>query len=68
MFSANLTAAPRACEWKNQLEMTLLIQTGDLVDRGPNALEAFECLQHLQTTAFNFQAQVIRLLGSKLNN
>jgi hypothetical protein len=43
---------------------TVLVQMGDLVDRGPQALEAYECMQHLQRTAPDFDSKVVRLIGS----
>jgi hypothetical protein len=54
----------KQCEWKRGLERVLLVQTGDVVDRGRFATECFECLQHLQATAERFGHQVIRLLGN----
>lgn len=66
LFAANITTAPTACEWKAQEVPTLLVQMGDMVDRGPGALESLECLRHLQATASDFNSKVVRLLGSKL--
>lgn len=65
LFAANITTAPTACEWKSQDVSTLLVQMGDMVDRGPGALESLECLRHLQATAADFNSKVVRLLGSK---
>lgn len=65
LFAANITTAPTACEWKSQVVSTLLVQMGDMVDRGPGALESLECLRHLQATAADFNSKVVRLLGSK---
>ncbi len=42
---------------------TLLVQVGDIVDRGPQATEAWECLKHLQATSPEGSA-VVRLVGN----
>jgi hypothetical protein len=42
----------------------LFVQNGDIVDRGPNASEAWLCLKHLQDTAPTHGSEVIRLLGN----
>lgn len=53
------------CEWREKKgDSVLLVQTGDVVDRGRFATECFECLQHLQATAENFGHRVVRLLGN----
>ena len=54
----------KQCEWKNNGDSILLIQTGDVVDRGRFATECFLCLQHLQNTAEKYGNQVIRLIGN----
>jgi hypothetical protein len=64
LFHANITMFKDKCEWKNQQVGTLLVQVGDIVDRGPNALEAWLCLDHLQKTAHTFNSKVVRLIGS----
>ena len=46
---------------------TLLVQMGDIVDRGNGSFEAWNCLRHLQSTASQYNAQVIRLIGSNIN-
>ena len=47
-----------------QAKQTILVQVGDIVDRGPSALEAFLCLKHLQKTAPEFNGEVVRLFGN----
>lgn len=66
LFAANITTSTEGCDWKRQDVPTLLVQMGDMVDRGPGALESLECLRHLQATAADFNSKVVRLLGSKL--
>lgn len=65
LYHANITADKSSCVWKKQPVKTLLVQVGDLVDRGPGALESFACLRKLQTEASKFNGTVVRLLGSK---
>lgn len=65
LFYANLTKERHSCEWRRQPTHTILVQMGDLVDRGPGALPALECLRKLQAEAEGFNAKVIRLLGSE---
>ena len=65
LYHANITADKSSCVWKKQPVKTLLVQVGDLVDRGPGALESFACLRKLQTEAPKFNGTVVRLLGSK---
>jgi len=67
LYSANITKEHWKCDWKPQNKKLLLIQMGDLVDRGGGALESWECLQKLQRTALENNAEVVRLLGSKLH-
>ncbi len=64
LFAANITSSLQSCQWKKQETTTLLVQMGDMVDRGAGALESLECLRHLQSTASDNNAQVVRLLGS----
>ena len=59
------TGSKLQCAWREKNgESVLLIQTGDVVDRGRFATECFQCLQHLQATAEMFGHRVIRLLGN----
>jgi hypothetical protein len=43
---------------------TILIQTGDVVDRGPNSLELIEDLMRLQKEAARARGQVIAMVGN----
>lgn len=53
------------CNWNNNTSKKfLLIQTGDVVDRGPATIECFNCLKSLQATAISKSHKVIRLLGN----
>lgn len=69
LYQANITTAKDACEWRAQgssaEDGVVLVQMGDLTDRGPGALEVLECLRVLQKQAPNFNSKVIRLIGSK---
>ena len=63
LFHANLTSSPDSCSWKPQTSSVLLVQMGDIVDRGPQATEAWECLSHLQSSASE-GGKVVRLIGN----
>ena len=53
-----------SCRWIEQNPAgTILIQVGDIVDRGAEAYEAWICLEELQNTATG-NNKVIRLLGN----
>ncbi|HEY6457321.1 MAG TPA: metallophosphoesterase [Steroidobacteraceae bacterium] len=43
---------------------TILIQTGDVVDRGPNSLEIIQDLMRLQKEAARLHGQVIAMVGN----
>jgi hypothetical protein len=45
---------------------TTVIQMGDVIDRGPRSLDAFECLNALQRH-ISVGNKIIRLVGSKFN-
>jgi hypothetical protein len=53
------------CAWapKQPAGGTLLVQVGDIVDRGPKATEAWNCLKALQDTAPS-GSEVVRLVGN----
>ena len=76
LYYANITTSIDKCEWKSQdlninnnySNNTLLVQVGDIVDRGPGATESQNCLKYLQSTASSFNSKVVRLLGSNNNN
>ncbi len=78
LFAAGITPDISTCSWKHKENMqfatktntstgTLIIQMGDVVDRGKKSLEAFNCLQYLQESASlsSVDDRVIRLVGSK---
>lgn len=64
LYQAGVLARPEECSWRALgNESVLLVQMGDIVDRGPGATEAWACLHRLQTTAPR-GSQVVRLLGN----
>lgn len=55
------------CTWAAQPgKGTLLVQMGDIVDRGPDALGAWECVKSLQANAPENSA-VVRLVGNHVS-
>ena len=67
LHASGITTSNDKCEWKSQGdEGVVLVQQGDLVDRGPQAWEALQCLKHLQSEAPKFSSKVVRLIGSKI--
>eukprot|EP01036_Dinobryon_divergens_P036455 gene36455-47466_t len=64
LFLANITVSDTNCEWKSQSVKTLLVQMGDIVDRGNGSTLAWRCLRHLQASAAQHNGQVVRLLGN----
>lgn len=54
------------CRWNPKLkdDPVIFVQMGDIVDRGPHAFEAYQCLQRLQQTAGEANSEVIRLIGN----
>jgi len=73
LYQANITTAINKCEWRSQelltsnsySNRTILVQVGDVVDRGSGTTASKNCLKHLQATAKSYNSKVIRLLGSK---
>lgn len=69
LYQANITKSRDSCIWKSQgdgaNDGVVLVQVGDLTDRGPGALESLECLRALQNGAEAHHSKVVRLLGSK---
>ena len=64
MYEANLTLSRDLCEWKPEgAKDTLVVQVGDIVDRGNNTLGVHRCLEHLQKTTPN-SSKLIRLIGN----
>lgn len=63
LYYANITKDRTSCEWKDEATRTLLVQVGDVVDRGDRSYDCYFCLKHLQQTA-NKSNKVIRLLGN----
>lgn len=68
IHAAGLVSGPKSCEWVIQKAPTILVQLGDIVDRGSQALEALICLKKLQDEAPQYNARVIRLVGSKYSH
>lgn len=76
LYKAGITKSLDECKWKKSPVLdktsdvrinnnnTILLQIGDIVDRGAGASESWSCLQKLQRTAPG-EARVIRLIGSK---
>jgi len=50
------------CVWNPHSDDTVLIQMGDIVDRGNSSIHVWRCLDRLQTTLPN-GAEFIRLIG-----
>ena len=53
-----------SCQWADTATSTILIQIGDVVDRGKFSSECYECLRVLQRTAWASASRVVRLLGN----
>ena len=62
LYFANITIDPFHCKWSDSVKPTLLVQLGDLPDRGLHSLEAFKCLKDLQQSSAEFNSKVIRLV------
>jgi len=58
----NITRSRDQCEWAIDDPYTILVQLGDVVDRGQYALEDWECMRELQSTAP--KDNVVRLIGN----
>jgi len=69
LYEAKITSSPETCTWReqgpNKEDGVVLVQVGDLVDRGPDAWGAFDCLRTLQKEAEQYNSKVVRLVGSK---
>ena len=66
LYASNITSTLHGdvCEWRPQgPEGTLVIQVGDIVDRGGEATEAWQCLDDLQVSAPQ-GSSIIRLVGN----
>jgi hypothetical protein len=74
LFEANITSTPTSCNWREFEEWnddcsikTIIVQVGDVVDRGNGAKEAWDCLENLQNESNNplfKHGSVVRLLGN----
>mmetsp|Transcript_25384 Transcript_25384/g.42311 ORF Transcript_25384/g.42311 Transcript_25384/m.42311 type:complete len:492 (-) Transcript_25384:70-1545(-) len=65
LYYSNITTSMEECAWKDQPEGgTLLVQMGDIVDRGSQSWEAFTCLRNLQQHAILHHSKVVRILGN----
>jgi hypothetical protein len=66
LHETKITKSAKECVWAEQADGgVILVQSGDLVDRGPKAYEALQCLKSLQTEAHKYSSKVVRLIGSK---
>ena len=64
LYGANITSAPNVCEWIEQGPGgTILVQIGDIVDREDQAIEAWRCLEALQSSSPK-GSRVVRILGN----
>ena len=65
MYAAGITTSTSTCEWKQDQGQggTLFVQMGDIVDREDDAIGAWRCLNHLQSTAPD-GSKVVRILGN----
>ena len=64
LYQAEITVDDKSCFWKDQsVEGTILVQIGDIVDRGDQALEAWLCLNSLQSSPPE-GSKVVRILGN----
>jgi hypothetical protein len=65
LLRANVTTSlDGSCMWANQPEEgTTVLQIGDMVDRGPGAIEAWRCLDELAETAPP-KSEAVVLLGN----
>ena len=52
------------CSWKASSRSVLMVQMGDVVDRGKFSMECYKCLQILQQTAVEYSSKVVRLIGN----
>lgn len=65
LFKAGVVISDSVCEWSSEAPPTLLVQTGDVVDRGPSSLESWKCLASLQAKSrLGSKHLVVRLLGN----
>lgn len=60
---AKISTKDAPCEWHSGTTDTILVQVGDMVDRGLYSLECAYCLERLQRTAPK-DSKVIRLIGN----
>lgn len=63
LYNANITKDTSTCDWNEATKRTLLVQVGDIVDRGERSYDCYFCLKHLQQTATNSN-KVVRILGN----
>lgn len=68
LYQAKVTTSPETCSWReqgpNREDGVVLVQVGDLVDRGPDPWGAFNCLRTLQKDAHLYNSKVVRLVGN----
>ena len=64
LYHANITVSKDACDWNPASINTVVIQVGDIVDRGPAALESWQCLERLQQENVPKGSKVVRMIGN----
>jgi hypothetical protein len=62
LYEQNITRSLGQCEWAIEDPNTIVVQLGDVVDRGQYALEDWKCMRELQSTAP--KDNVFRLIGN----
>lgn len=64
LFFANVTTSLDSCEWRPEAVDTVVVQVGDIVDRGSQAIEAWRCLNKLQDSNVPDGSSIVRLVGN----
>ncbi len=62
LVEAGISTTSEPCRWTAKQNI-ILVQLGDLTDRGEKALECSKCLESLQNTVTG-GSRVVRLLGN----
>ena len=68
LYTSGISSSRNSCNWHPDTSKqggVVLVQTGDIVDRGPNASEAWHCLKNLfKAVPRIIILEVIRLIGN----